>query len=131
MTNKFIIESNKALTTEKFHAQQNPDLYRYHVTVKGDGEYQGVVGYYLNGYEEIDDMFKWLHQQKVVKEIKDKYDGTTSEFKEFIDSHGIKVSIVDMALWADGKYYYILRNKDLDGYVRHFIYKVENNVRYI
>lgn len=128
MTNKtFIIDSNKSLATDKFHTQQNPDLYRYHVTVKGDGEYQGIVGYYLNGYEEIDGMFKWLHQQKVVKEIKDKYDGTTSEFKEFIDSHGIKVSIVDMALWADGKDYYILRNKDLDRYVDHFIYKVENN----
>lgn len=128
MTNKtFIIESNKALTTDKFHTQQNPDLYRYHVTVKGDGEYQGVVGYYLNGYEEIDGMFKWLHQQKVVKEIKNKYDGTTSEFKEFIDSHNIKVSIVDMVLWADGKDYYILRNKDLDRYVDRFIYKVEHN----
>lgn len=127
MTNKFIIDSKKSLTTDKFHDQQNPDLYRYHVTVKGDGEYQGVVGYYLNGYEEIDGMFKWLYQHKVIKEIKDKYDGTTSEFKEFIDAHGIKVSIVDMALWADGKDYYILRNKDLDRYVDRFIYKVEHN----
>lgn len=128
MTNKtFIIDSKKSLATDKFHTQQGLDLYRYHVTVKGDGKYQGVVGYYLNGYEDIDGMFKWLHQQKVVKEIKDKYDGTTSEFKEFIDSHNIKVSIVDMALWADGKEYYILRNKELDRYVDHFIYKVENN----
>lgn len=127
MTKTFIIDSKKSLATDKFHDQQGLDLFRYHVTVKGNGEYQGVVGYYLNGYEDIDGMFKWLHQQKVVKEIKDKYDGTTSEFKEFIDSHNIKVSIVDMALWADGKEYYILRNKELDRYVDHFIYKVENN----
>lgn len=125
MTN-YDLDLSSDIQTEKFHAAFGFDLNRYAALVKGNGN---RVLYRLDGLDKVDAMLDWLHNQKVISQTVDWFKGSNADkLKSLAWLDGVSVAIVDnYKLLQGGNDYIVVADKELDGAINRYVYKVKNN----
>lgn len=112
--------------TVKFHAEFGFDFNRYSVLVHGNGN---RVLYHLDGLDKVDSMIDWLHNQKVISQNLEWFQGNNeNKLKSLAWLDGVNVAIVDNnKLFGGEDDYIVVENKEIEGAVNRYVYKIKNH----
>lgn len=122
---KYDLDLSTDLQTVKFHAEFGFALDRYSVLVRGNGN---KVLYHLDGLDKVESMLDWLHNQKVISQEVDWFQGNNeNKLKSLSWLDGVQVAIVDnYKLLSGDDDCVIVKNEEIKGAINHYIYKVKH-----
>ena len=123
---KYDLDLSTDLQTVKFHSNFGFALSRYAVLVHGNGN---RALYHLDGLDKIDSMLDWLHNQKVISQELGWFQGNNeNKLKSLAWLDGVNVAIVDnYKLFSGEADYIVVADKDLEGAVNRYVYKIKNH----
>lgn len=123
---KYDLDLSTDLQTVKFHQEFGFALSRYAILVHGNGN---RALYHLDGLDKVESMLEWLHSGKVfTKEVGWFQGSNENKLKNLAWLDGVNLAIVDNYKLLSGEDdCAIVKNKEIEGAVNHYIYKVKNN----
>lgn len=122
---KYNLDLSTDMATVKFHDEFGYALDRYAILVHGNGN---RALYHLDGLDKVDSMLDWLKTGKVITKEVDWFQGSNeNKLKNLAWMDGINLAIVDnYKLLSGDSDCVIVDNEEIDGAVKHYIYKVKN-----
>ena len=123
---KYNLDISTDNETVKFHSEFGFALNRYAVLVHGNGN---RALYHLDGLDKVDSMLDWLQTGKVITEELGWFKGSNeNKLKNLGWIDGVNLAIVDnYKLLSGDDDCVIVKNEEIDGAIKHYIYKVKNN----